>query len=119
MAGSRTRVGGVSDRAERVARNEATSRQINEGLEQAHEGAPSDRYLRMVCECGLATCDRMIAITTPEYERVRSDPRWFAVLREHVVPEAEVVLEEHDRFVVVVKREGTPAEVAQQQDPRS
>jgi hypothetical protein len=109
----------VSDRAERVARNEATSREINERLEHAHEGAPSDRYLRMVCECGLATCDRTIAITTPEYERVRSDPRWFAVLREHVVPDAEVVVEEHDRFVVVVKREGTPAEIAEQQDPRS
>ena len=119
MAGSRTRVRGVSDRAERVARNEATSREINEGLEQAHEGAPSDRYLRMVCECGLATCDRMIAITTPEYERVRSDPRWFAVLREHVVADAEVVVEEHDRFVVVAKREGTPAEIAEQRDPRS
>jgi hypothetical protein len=109
----------VSDRAERVARNEATSREINERLERAHEGAPSDRYLRMVCECGLATCERMIAITVPEYERVRSDPRWFAVLREHVVPEAEVVLQEHDRFVVVLKREGTPAEIAEQQDPRS
>jgi hypothetical protein len=41
------------------------------------------------------------------------------VLRDHVVPDAELVLEEHERFVVVVKREGTPAEVAQQQDPRS
>jgi hypothetical protein len=109
----------VSDRAERVARNEAISREINEGLERAHEDAPSDRYLRMVCECGLATCDRMIAITAPEYEWVRSDPRWFAVLREHVLPDAEVVLEEHDRFVVVLKREGTPAEIAEQQDPRS
>ena len=117
--GSGTRVRTVSDREERVARNEATSREINEGLEQAHEGAPSDRYLRMVCECGLATCDRMIAITTPEYERVRSDPRWFAVLREHVVPDVEVMLEEHDRFVIVVKREGTPAEVAEMEDPRS
>ena len=114
-----TRVRAVSDRAERVARNEATSREINERLEHAHEGAPSDRYLRMVCECGLATCDRVIAITMPEYERVRSDPRRFAVLREHVVSDAEVVVEEHDRFVVVVKREGTPAEIAEQQDPRS
>jgi hypothetical protein len=109
----------VSDRAERVARNEATSREINERLEHAHEGAPSDRHLRMVCECGLATCDRVIAITTSEYERVRSDPRWFAVYREHVVPDAEVVLEDHDRFVVVVKREGAPAEIAEQRDPRS
>jgi hypothetical protein len=41
------------------------------------------------------------------------------VLREHVVPDAEVVLEEHDRFVVVTKREGKPAEIAEQQDPRS
>ena len=109
----------MSDRVERVARNEATSREINEQLEHAHEGAPSDRYLRMVCECGLATCDRMIAITMPEYERVRSDPRWFALLREHVVSDAEVVVEEHDRFVVVAKREGTPAEIAEQRDPRS
>lgn len=109
----------MSEREERVARNEATSREINERLEQAHADAPSDRYLRMVCECGLATCDRMIAITGPEYERVRSDPRRFAVLREHVVADVEVVLGENDRFVVVVKRGGTPAEVAEGEDPRS
>jgi hypothetical protein len=34
------------------------------------------------------------------------------------VPDAEVVLEENERFVVVVKREGTPAKVAEQEDPR-
>jgi hypothetical protein len=28
-------------------------------------------------------------------------------------------LEEHERFVVVVKREGKPAEVAEAKDPRS
>jgi len=40
-------------------------------------------------------------------------------LREHVVSDAEVVVEEHDRFVVVAKREGAPAEIAEQRDPRS
>jgi hypothetical protein len=109
----------VSEREERVARNEATSREINERLERAHVDAPSDRYLRMVCECGLATCDRMIAITGPEYERVRSDARRFAVVGEHVVADVEVVVDENDRFVVVVKRSGTPAEVVEQKDPRS
>jgi hypothetical protein len=109
----------VTAREERVARNEATSREINERLEQAHEGAPPDRYLRMVCECGLALCDRMIAITAPEYEQTRSDPRRFAVVRDHVLPDVEDVTEENDRFVVVVKREGTPAEVAEREDPRS
>ena len=109
----------MTAREERVARNEATSREINERLEQAHEGVPSDRYLRMVCECGLALCDRMIAITAPEYEQTRSDPRRFAVVRDHVLPDVEDVTEENDRFVVVVKREGTPAEVAEREDPRS
>ena len=109
----------MSERDERVARNEATSREINERLEQAHEDAPSDRFLRMVCECGLAMCDRMIAITPPEYERVRSDARRFAVVRDHVMADVELVLEENDRFVVVVKREGTPAEVAEEEDPRN
>jgi hypothetical protein len=108
----------VTAREERVARNEATSRDINERLEQALEGAPSDRYLRMVCECGLASCDRLIAITAPEYERTRSDPRRFAVVRDHVLSDVEDVMEENERFVVVSKREGTPAEVAEREDPR-
>jgi hypothetical protein len=109
----------VTAREERVARNEATSREINERLEQAHEGAPSERYLRMVCECGLALCDRKIAITAAEYEQTRSDPRRFAVVRDHVLPDVEDVTEANDRFVVVVKRKGTPADVAEREDPRS
>jgi hypothetical protein len=109
----------MAGREERIALNEATSRQINEGLEEAHEGAPSDRYIRVVCECGRDSCDRVIAITLPEYERVRSDPRGFALVRDHVIADLERVVEEHDRFVVVMKREGTPAEVAAEEDPRS
>ena len=61
----------------------------------------------------------MIAITVPEYESVRSDARRFAVVRDHVVADVELVVDEHDRFVVVEKREGTPADVAEEEDPRS
>ena len=109
----------VAGREERVARNEATSREINEDIEEAHEGAPPGPYIRMVCECGLESCDRLIAITVPEYERVRSDARLFAVTRDHVIEEMERVVDETDRFVVVSKRAGTPAEVASEEDPRS
>jgi len=73
----------------------------------------------MVCECGQDACDRMIAITTAEYERIRSDPRQFAVMRDHVLPDMERVVSQTDRFVVVAKMEGTPAEVALEEDPRS
>ena len=108
----------VSGREERAAQNEAASREINERLEEAHEGEP-ERYVRMVCECGRETCDRVIAITVAEYERVRSDPRYFVIMRDHVMRDVEQVIEETDRFAVVAKREGTPAEVAIAEDPRA
>jgi hypothetical protein len=108
----------MAGRDERGARNEATAREINEGIEDAHEGRPSDRYIRIVCECGRESCDSLVAITVPEYERLRSDPIQFAVVPDHVVADLERVIEETDRFVVVAKREGTPAEVASEEDPR-
>jgi 5-bromo-4-chloroindolyl phosphate hydrolysis protein len=108
----------MSSREERAAQNESTSREINERLEEAHEGEP-DRYVRMVCECGRETCDRVIAITVAEYEQVRGDPREFAVVRDHVMQDVEHVVETTDRFAVVAKLEGTPAEVAIEEDPRS
>ena len=79
----------MTSREERVAHNEATSREINEGIEGGHEGAPPDRYMRIVCECGQESCERLISITVPEYERVRADPRQFAVVRDHVMADME------------------------------
>jgi hypothetical protein len=104
-------------RDERVARNEAVSRQINEAIEAATPPT-SDQHLRMVCECGLENCDRVIAITLAEYEQVRQDARTFAVVNEHVLADVEVVVGGTERFAVVQKREGEPAEVAESTDPR-
>jgi hypothetical protein len=101
-------------RDERVARNEAVSREINEAIEAATPPTASDQHLRMVCECGLENCDRVIAITLAEYEQVRQDARTFAVVNEHVL----VVVGGTERFTVVQKREGAPAEVAESTDPR-
>jgi hypothetical protein len=109
----------MTGREDRVARNEATSREINEEIEDAHDGAHSDQYIRIVCECGRESCDRLIAITVGEYERVRSDARTFAVVRDHLMPDVERVVDETDRFVIVAKREGTPAETVSEEDPRT
>jgi hypothetical protein len=110
----------MSARDERVAKNEDTSRDINEKIEDAHEDASRqpDEPVRMVCECGRETCDRILAITLGEYQRVRSDPRQFVVVRDHVMTDVEQVVEETDRFVLVAKREGTPAAVATEEEPR-
>ena len=108
----------MSSRDERVARNESTTREINEGIEQAHEAAPIEGPVRVVCECGRPECDRVLAITPAEYESVRADPRQFAVTRDHVLADVERVVAETDRYAVVAKREGTPAAVAVEEDPR-
>jgi hypothetical protein len=67
---------------ERLARNEATAREINEDIEDSRARADATDTIRMVCECGQLECDRVLAITIAEYERVRRDPRTFAVIRE-------------------------------------
>ena len=111
----------MSKQEERVAKNEATSREINEKIEDAHEenSHGRDDPIRMVCECGQEECDRLLAITLDEYDQVRSDPRQFAVVRDHLIEDVDRVVQETDRFVLVAKREGTPAKVATEEDPRS
>jgi hypothetical protein len=108
----------MGEREARLAKNEAATREMNEQIEQAHPKSPDD-YFRIVCECGTPDCTRVIAISTPEYEALRSDPRHFAVVRTHVVVDVEEVVRETERFTVVRKREGIPAEIAEKEDPRS
>lgn len=108
----------MSSREERVAQNESATREINEDIERAHEAASRTGHIRMLCECGLDECDRVIAVTMGEYEQVREDPRQFAVVREHLMPDVERIVAETDRYAVVAKREGIPAAIATEEDPR-
>jgi hypothetical protein len=108
----------MSSREERVARNESATREINEDIERAHQAVSREGHVRMLCECGRERCDRVIALTVEEYERVRADPRQFAIAREHLIPDMEQIVAETDRYAIVAKREGTPAAVATEEDPR-
>lgn len=102
-------------RMARMARNEAASRAINEKV----EGSRDERSLMpIVCECGLTKCDRTIEIALDEYREVRTDPTRFAVVPEHLIGDIERIVYENDRFVVVAKREGIPADIAREEAPR-
>jgi hypothetical protein len=46
------------------------------------------------------------------------DPRQFAVVPEHLIGNIEWIVFENDRFAVVAKREGVPADVARGENPR-
>ena len=109
----------MSEREKRAARNEAISREINEGIEEAHRVKGSPDYVRMVCECTQPDCTALIVISVSEYEAVRADARHFAVLNDHVAPDVEIVVRQMERFTVVQKREGDAADIAEAEDPRS
>jgi hypothetical protein len=99
---------------ERVARNEAAFRKVNEAIEQGRQ--TREGLVGFVCECGRLGCNEVIELTLSEYEAVRADARRFAVRRGHEVG-VEEVIETHDRYLVVAKR-GSAGDVAAFTDPR-
>ena len=100
---------------QRVAMNEATFRKVNEGMEA---GQDDSGLLTFVCECGRLKCTKLIKLTRPEYERVREDPRRFAIVDGHEILEAEAIVERHDRYLVVEKSGDPVAEIVEHTDPR-
>lgn len=105
-------------REERIAKNEAVVREINDLIQHPHEPASGSSFMHIVCECGYEECHSIIALTEEEYERIRKDPRQFCVIEDHVIQDIETIVEDNDRFAIVAKRQGTPAEVAIRTDPR-
>jgi hypothetical protein len=108
----------MSSREERMAQNEAASREANEDIEGTHQIDPPGRRIQIVCECALDGCGRVIAITVAEYRQVRGDPRQFAIVPEHFIGDIERIVSENDRFTVVAKLQGTPADVAIEESRR-
>ena len=106
-------------RAERLGRNEGLFRQVNERLRELGEGfSVVANRADFVCECGDESCAEPIQLTLEEYERVRSDSRWFVVLRAHVKPEVERIAWDLGQRVVVVEKPEDLADEALAADPR-
>jgi hypothetical protein len=93
-----------SRRLERIARNEASFRHINEDLEEGlRQVARPPALLRFICECGRHECALTVELSFEEYEAVRRDSRHFAIAPGHALPEAERVVAVHARYEVVEK----------------
>jgi hypothetical protein len=112
----------VSESEERLARNEAIFREINERTRSLQErfgpDDPTTSYEEFLCECGDQMCVERVKLTVPEYESIRAESTQFVVRPGHSIPRVERVVQENDRYVVVVKI-GEPAEKAVDTDPRS
>ena len=112
----------MSESEERLARNEAIFREINERTRSLQERFgpedPNSAYEEFLCECGDQLCVERVKLTVSEYESIRAESTQFVVRPGHNVRRVERVIAENDRFLVVVKL-GDAAEVAADRDPRS
>lgn len=110
----------MDERTRRIGLNEAVFRAVNEEIE-----ALADRFgltgetLDLICECGSASCAERIRVPHDDYLDLRADPATFAVVPGHEIPDVEDVVADRGEYVVVRKKEGGPATLAELTDPRS
>jgi hypothetical protein len=110
----------MGDRAERIGRNEGLFREVNENIERISATLEvSDERLKILCECGVPTCLEQLDVPVGDYERVRSASTLFLIKPGHEHADLEEVVEEHEGFHVVRKRDPDAARVARDLDPRS
>ena len=84
----------------RLEHNEAVFKAVNEEIDDRTEDTRDAEY---VCECSDTGCSATLRLTHPQYEHVRSEPNWYAVLPGHEMPEVERVVERFDGYLIVAK----------------
>ena len=102
---------------DRLGRNEAVFRRINEGIERGQWPGEEDHPVGFRCECARLGCAEVLELSVREYERVRAHQRRFIVVPGHEQLNVEVVVATASNYLVVEKR-GQAGEAAAETDPR-
>jgi hypothetical protein len=104
---------------ERLAKNEAFFRSINEKIRGAVDRFGEDGHVySFICECADPICMERISLSVPEYEAVRADGARFVLAPGHNVASIESVVEATADHVLVEKV-GVAGAVAMALDPRA
>jgi hypothetical protein len=106
-----------SEAQERLARNEAFFRQVNERINDVSDQL-DDHLYDFFCECADPHCTERITLTSYDYEWVRAKSTRFVLARGHTAPEIEHVVEREGDHVVVEKL-GVAARIATKLNPRA
>lgn len=110
----------MEERGERIGRNEALFREVNESIERISATLEfNEERLKILCECGVPTCLEQLDVPMRDYERVRAEATLFLIKPGHQHGDLEDVVEQHDGYHVVRKRDDDAARVARELDPRS
>ena len=93
------------ERRERIAQNEASTRGLNESLEQQRDSPhrEDDDVAGFLCECYVANCSAVVHVPIAKYKAVRQDDRSFLIRPGHDEPEVEDVVELGDHYAIVRK----------------
>jgi hypothetical protein len=105
----------------RAGKNQSLFRDVNERVNEVNKAHGLWVTLSdWICECADETCTERIELTPQQYEQLRKTATQFAVApsKEHVVPDVEAIVEQHQRYWVVEKV-GEAAAVAEELDSRS
>ncbi len=109
----------MDPRQERLARNEALFRDVNERVREIAAVHGQDEHIyEFYCECSNADCTFQVRATLADYEAVREHPARFVIAPNHAMPEIERIVERTGSWWVVEK-EGQFAELVEELDPRS
>jgi hypothetical protein len=93
-------------REERIARNEASFRELNQSLEaNVHRRQTEPEFAGFVCECGDGGCDTTVRVALDSYAAVRGDDKLFIVVPGHEIADTEDVVDEGDGYLVVRKHD--------------
>jgi hypothetical protein len=95
----------VQERIHRAKQNEPAFQSSNHRRSPAERAGqtPSEEPVQFVCECDDPACWKAIELRLGEYEQAVSPVDRFLVSPGHQDSAVEVVVEEHDGYVVVSK----------------
>jgi hypothetical protein len=99
---------------ERLARNQALFREVNERINEI--SAENDK-IEFLCECSDTSCIDTLALRASEYLQVRDNPLRFVIRQGHEIEAIERVVAEDGGYVVVEKHEAEADLI--DMDPRS
>ena len=97
--------------------DEASIRDVNEGIERGQWPGEEDTPVGFRCECARLGCNQLMELSVREYEDIRAHPRRFVVVPGHENPDVEDVVEARAGYLIVEKRDQA-GEVAEACDSR-
>jgi hypothetical protein len=100
---------------ERLARNQALFREVNERLLELADGF-QDGSMEFVCECSTEDCTQTLTMSHDDYESVRAHSTFFVIASGHEVLAVENVVDRRNGWTIVQKV--TESDYAIETDPR-